>query len=127
MSEPSVPVNAVQDGGRTPALLAYGLYLLSIPSAALFAPVGLVIAYASRWRAVGVSRTHLEDQIRIFWIAFAWGALLFLASIPAWILTLVLIGIPLLWLIWAAGFVVMLWFTVRSGFGLWRLLSHQPA
>jgi uncharacterized membrane protein len=113
------------EDGRVSAALVWGLYLLSIPSAAIFAPIGVVVAYAQRDGAGALSRLHLDAQIRLFWVAFAWGAGLFLASIPAWTLTLVLIGFPLLWLIGIVGFLVMVWFTVKSLIGLLRLLDGR--
>ena len=116
---------AVDDEGRTPALVVWGLYLLLIPSAAVFALVGVIVAYFSRDEAGTLAYAHFQDQVRLFWIAFAWGVVLFIASIPAWLLTIVLIGFPLLWLIGLIGFVVMVWFTVRSLIGLLRLLDRR--
>jgi uncharacterized membrane protein len=111
--------------GQLPAILGYSFYLLSIPSLALFAPVGAVIAVFSRSEAGTLARAHMDEQLRLFIVAAIWGLALFALLIPAWMLTLILIGIPLLWLIWAAGFVVMVWFTFRSGLGLLRLINHE--
>ncbi|HVY87009.1 MAG TPA: hypothetical protein VG943_17885 [Caulobacterales bacterium] len=113
------------DAGRATALVVYVLYLLSIPSFALFALIGVIIAYMSRGGALGLGRAHLEDQIRIWWIAFLWGVAIFVLTIVGWILSPVLIGFPLLWLAWVVGFVVMLWFTVKSAFGLIALLEGR--
>ncbi len=68
---------------------------------------------------------HFDEQIRLFWIAFAWGLGLALASVPAFLLTIVLIGFPMLWLIGLVGFLVMVWFTVKSLFGFLRLLDRR--
>ena len=111
---------------RPAAMAAYVLYLLSIPSLAIFAPIGAVVAWLNRDEATGLLRTHFDAQIRLFSIAFAWGVALFLLSIPATVLTLALIGFPILWAIGVAGFVVMIWFTVKSLFGFLRLLDGQP-
>lgn len=113
------------EDGRVSAGLVWGLYLLSIPSAAIFAPIGVIVAYAQRDGAGALSRLHMEAQIRLFWIAFAWGAALLIASIPAWLLTIVLIGFPLLWLIALVGFLVMVWFTIKSLIGLLRLFDGR--
>lgn len=112
--------------GRLPGLVAWGLYILSIPSLAVLAPVGALVAWFNR-DADPVVRTHVRSQLRLFAIAVVWGVALFLLSIPATLLTLVLIGFPLLWLIWLAGFLVMVWFTVKSVLGLLRLLDGRPA
>ena len=121
-------VDAYQDEpGRLAALIVYGLYLLSIPSAAILVPVGLVIAYTSRAGASPLMRTHFEEQIALFWAAFWWAVGLFVVSLIGWALTIVLIGFPILWLAGSAGFIVMVWFTVMSLIGLLKLLQGQPA
>lgn len=113
--------------GRTAAFAAYGLYLLSIPTFALLAPVGAVVAWLNRNDAPDVVRSHFNAQLHLFMVAFFWGLALFLLSIPATILKVVLIGYPLMWLIGAIGFLVMVWFTVRSLLGLLRLMDGEPA
>lgn len=110
---------------RTGALAAYVLYLLSIPSFAILAPLGAAVAWFGRSEAHGLVRAHFDAQLRLFCVAFVWGVALFLLSIPAWALTIVLIGFPLLGAIALAGFIVMVWFTLRSFFGLLRLLDGQ--
>ncbi len=114
------------EAGRLSAIIVYGLYLLSIPSAATFALLGVVIAYFTRAGAAPWVASHLTAQIRWFWIALALGVVLFALSIPAWALTLVLIGFPLLWLLWAAGVLVLAWFTIASLIGLLTLLADRP-
>lgn len=114
-----------REEGRTAALAVWALYLLSIPSFAAFALVGVIVAYASRSGATGLARAHMEDQIRIFWIAFWWAVGLAVLSVVAWALTVVLIGFALLWILGAIGFVVMIWFTIKSLFGLIRLLDNR--
>ncbi|MES1202038.1 MAG: hypothetical protein ABUS57_11390 [Pseudomonadota bacterium] len=113
------------DSGRVTALVVYILYLLSIPSFAIFALVGVIIAYMTRAGAVGLARAHLDDAIRIWWIAFFWGVGVIVLTIIGGILSVVLIGFPILWLTWVVGFVVMLWFTVKSAFGLIALLEGR--
>jgi uncharacterized membrane protein len=117
---------AARDEGRTAALVVYALYLLSIPSAGTLMLIGVVIAYIARASADDWVRTHFTEQVRLFWISLWWAVGLFVASIPALALTVVLIGFPLLWLIAMAGLVVLIWFTVRSVMGLVRLLDGQP-
>ena len=112
---------------RHAALAAYVLYLLSIPSFAILAPVGAALAWLNRNAASGLVRSHFDAQVRLFAIAFAWGVALFVLSIPATVLTLALIGFPILWAIGVAGFFVMIWFTTKSLLGLLRLLNGEPA
>ncbi|HWA00500.1 MAG TPA: hypothetical protein VG841_09330 [Caulobacterales bacterium] len=119
----SHPITA--DAGRAAALVVYVLFLLSIPSFAVFALIGVIIAYMSRERALGLGRAHLDEQIRIWWIAFLWGVGLFVIMGVGWLLSFVLIGLPILAIAWVMGFVVMLWFTVKSAFGLIALLEGR--
>jgi uncharacterized membrane protein len=112
--------------GGVPAFAIYVLFLLSIPSFALFALVGVITAYVTREGSGGLAREHIETQIRIWWIAFLWGVALLALGVVGWALTPLLIGFPILWLIWTLGFVVMIWFTVKSAFGLIALLEGRP-
>jgi uncharacterized membrane protein len=112
--------------GRGAAFLVYVLYLLSIPSAAIFALVGVIVALVSRDGAGPLARSHLDDQIRIWMVAFWWGVFLVIAAIIGALLTVILIGFPILWLVGAAGFLVMVWFTIKSALGLLALLDGRP-
>ncbi len=118
---------AASEPGRLTAMAVYGLYLLSIPSFALFALVGVIVAFVGRDGAGPTTLSHLNDQIRMFWIAFWWAVALIIASIVGWLLTIVLIGFPILWLAGVIGFIVMIWFTVKSVLGLLKLLDGRSA
>lgn len=113
------------EAGRGAAFIVYALYLLSIPSFAAFAVVGVIVAYVARDGAGPNALAHLNDQIRLFWIWAMWTLAILIASLIAWALTIVLIGFPLLWLLGAIGFVVLVWFTVKSIFGLVRLIDMR--
>lgn len=125
MSTPETAYVERDEPGRLAAFIAYAFYLLSIPSAAVFAVVGVIVAYIGRSDAGPIARAHLDNAIRLFWIACAWGVGLFIATILAWPLVLVLIGIPLLWLIGLAAFILMIWFTVMSLIGAIRLYERR--
>ena len=120
----SMPITS-SDQGKAGAIVVYALYLLSIPSAATLALVGVLVAVLCREGATGIWRAHLDDQIRIWAIAFMWGVALFAAALVSIALTIVLIGFPLLWLVGAIGFAVMLWFTIKSVLGLVALLEGR--
>lgn len=111
--------------GRGAAFIVYALYLLSIPSAGVFALIGLVVAYAALSESQGVAQTHLEDAIRIWWVAFWWAIGLGVLTLIGWLLTPVLLGFPVLWLAALAGFLVMVWFTVKGVLGLAALLDGR--
>jgi uncharacterized membrane protein len=101
------------------------LYLLSIPSFAIFALLGVIVALSGRTGAGPIARSHLDDQVRIWFVAFWWAVGLALAALIGIVLTIVLIGFPILWLVGIIGFVVMLWFTVKSLLGLLALLDNR--
>ncbi|GAM97974.1 hypothetical protein U91I_01604 [alpha proteobacterium U9-1i] len=111
--------------GRSAAFIAYVLYLLSIPSAGVFALVGVIVAYAGRGEAQGAARSHIDDQIRIWWVAFWWAVAIWIGYVVGTVLAVVLIGIPILMLAWLANLIVFIWFTVKSFFGLLALLDGR--
>lgn len=115
-----------QQAGRGAAFLVYALYLLSIPSAAIFALIGVIVALSSRDGASPLARSHLDDQICIWMIAFWWGVFLLVATMIGVILSVVLIGFPILWIAGGLGFLVMVWFTIKSALGLLALMDGRP-
>ncbi len=113
--------------GKPAALIAWGLYILSIPSANVLVLVGLVIAYAARGSATGVARQHMDAQIALFWSVFWWTIALWVLIAISAFASLVLIGIPFLLLFLALWFLLSVWFTVKSILGVLNLLSDRPA
>ncbi len=111
--------------GKVPALIGWGLYILSIPSANLLVIVGLVVAYASRSSATGLALAHLDAQIRLFWSVFWWTIACWLAIGVSALASLILIGIPFLLLFLALWFLISVWFTVKSVLGLINLLGDR--
>ena len=116
--------------GRPAALIAWGLYILSLPSANLLVIVGLIVAYAGRGGSDGLSRAHIDAQIRLFWSVFWWTILLWI-GIGAWLVSIVIepamgiILIPVALLLGLALLLLTVWFTIRSLIGLFRLLGDK--
>jgi uncharacterized membrane protein len=116
--------------GKPAALIAWGLYILSLPSANLLVIVGLIVAYAGRGTATGVAREHIEAQIGLFWSVFWWTILLwigiaiclasFFVAAPTG-----LVLIPLALLLGLALFFLTVWFTVKSIIGMMRLFDDR--
>lgn len=81
--------------GEDAAKLVYILYLVGffLPICAL---AGVILAYVKRDEAGPVARSHIDFQIRSFWI----GLLGMVATVVLWI---VLLGwaVSLLWVVWA--------------------------
>jgi uncharacterized membrane protein len=113
------------DGGRVPALITWALYILSIPSANLLVLVGLVVAYASRDNATGLSRDHLDAQIKLFWSVFWWTIACWIALAVSLVLSVILVGIPFLILFGVLWLLITVWFTVKSILGLLNLLNDR--
>jgi uncharacterized membrane protein len=118
---------SVREPGRSTAFLVYVLYILSIPSFAIFALIGVIIALVGRADAGLLARSHLSDQIRIWFVAFWWAVVLAIAWLVGGVLLLAFgLGLLVWWLIGIVAFVVGLWFTVKSVFGLLALLDNRP-
>lgn len=113
------------DGGRVPALITWALYILSIPSANILVLVGLVVAYASRDTATGLSRDHLDAQIKLFWSVFWWTIGCWIGLAVSAVLSMILVGIPFLILFGILWLLISVWFTVKSILGLLNLLNDR--
>jgi len=112
--------------GKVGALIAWALFILSIPSANLLVLVGLLVSYVTRGTATGVARQHIEAQIRLFWSVFWW-------TIAAWVgvfvsipLMAVGIGFVTIFVFGLALLVLSIWFTIKSVIGLLNLLNDKP-
>lgn len=116
--------------GRPAALIAWGLYLLSLPSANLLVIVGLIVAYAGRGGSKGLSRAHIDAQIALFWSVFWWTVLLWVgvAACVIGVFAVPIAGIflvPLALLLGLGLLVLTVWFTVKSAMGLINLLGGR--
>ena len=116
--------------GKPAALIAWGLYILSLPSANLLVIVGLIVAYAGRGGSDGLSRAHIDAQIRLFWSVFWWTILLW-TGIGVWLGSLFiapamgLVLAPVALLLGLGLLLLTVWFTIRSLIGLFRLLGDK--
>jgi len=119
---PAAPV-----AGRDGAVVAWILYILSIPSANLLVLVGLVLAYMNRGSATGLAAQHVEAQIRLFWSVFWISAVLWVLFIIGLVTSPLLIGLPVLLVSGLLLLLVSIWFTVKSVLGLMALLNDRPA
>ena len=111
--------------GRPAASVVWLLYILSIPSAGTLVLVGLIVAYVARGSAHGWVRTHFDQQVRIFWQSFWWHiipwVLLVIAAIPTLGAALIFFWVPLI-----INLILLIWFTVKSVFGLIALIQAKP-
>lgn len=98
--------------------IVYGLYLLGAVTGGVTMFIGLIVAYANLADAAPRAFSHYRFAIRTFWLSIAWfliGGGMILFGAP---LSLVLIGLPFLWLGWIICGAVGVWFMVRAVAGL---------
>ncbi|UYG03993.1 hypothetical protein OCT51_01130 [Halomonas sp. LR3S48] len=119
------PPSAAQSDERGTKLAAviYVLFLGSV-LAVVTAPVGVLLAHLRRRSVADWVATHLQFQIRTFWLGIV-GAALFVA---AWHV-LGLVGVSA-WAPWALGYAFftacLIWMVGRCGVGIHRLMAGRP-
>ena len=87
-----VPTATVHEDRVMPAIV-YALYLVGF--AHLTAVVGLLVAYACRGGAGPVASSHYTYQIRTFWLTIWWLVVGVVLCIVGAVLSVILIGIPI--------------------------------
>lgn len=98
--------------------VTYGLYLGGAVTGGVTMIIGLIIAYANLADAGPKAFTHYRFLIRTFWLGIAWciiGGGLILFGAP---LSLVLVGLPFLFLGWLIFWIGGAWYLVRCCVGL---------
>lgn len=123
--EDQIPARAEGTEGKGLALATWILFALTPLTTGLTAVVGVIIAYTQRERASGLIRAHLDSQIQLFWSAFVWTVLFSIAWGISLLLTTVFVGIPLVFLFWAAMVLLGIWFAVRSVLGALALSGDR--
>ncbi|RZJ28256.1 MAG: hypothetical protein EON85_09370 [Brevundimonas sp.] len=111
--------------GRSTALATWVLYALILPTGGLTAVIGVIIAYATRSRSSGLVRTHVDNQIRLFWSGFIWAALFSVAWLISALLVAVYVGVILVFVVWAALLLLGIWFTARGVLGALSLTGGR--
>lgn len=114
-----VSYSAAED--KTLPAVCYALYLLAFATG-ITAVIGLVIAYTQRRAASPAMESHYTFLIRTFWIglvlAIAGGVVGGMLFTVGMVLSVILIGFPIMalaGLVWAAAAV---WFGIRCVVGL---------
>lgn len=102
---------------KTLPAVCYGLYLLAFATG-ITAIIGLVIAYAQQGAAGPTMRSHFTYLIRTFWgglmMMLVGGLLMGVGAL----LTIVLIGFPIMGLAWLILSAASIWYAVRCIVGL---------
>jgi uncharacterized membrane protein len=110
---------------RTLPAVVYALYIVGLTHG-LTIIIGLIMAYACRTSAGPVMYSHYTFQIRTFWLSIGW--FLVGAAIAFWggIFSLILVGLPFLWLGLTICGLTWAWFLVRSILGIIALAREEP-
>src|ERR1700761_3005089 len=117
------------DYGRNPGVIyedrampavVYALYILGLFHGVTLI-VGVIMAYALRANAGPANASHYTYQIRTFWAALIGAILCAAIALVGAILSVILIGIPILWAAGVAGFLVWIWAMIRCIVGAMRL------
>ena len=107
-----------------PAVI-YGLYLFGALSALITVFIGLIIAYAQRGSAGPRMETHYTFLIRTFWLTIWWVVIGAGLTVVGGILSLVLVGLPIL----GVGLLILslfsLWFIARCCLGAYYLAKDE--
>ncbi len=115
------------DTGKGAAIVVYVLYLFSLPTIGFLMLLGVVFAYISRGKAAPWVRTHFDKAIKLFWTTFWWTVLGGVIFLLGFVLSIVGIGLIILWGLGIAGTVLAIWFHVVAAIDLLRLLQDKHA
>ncbi len=120
----TVPVAKPHEDRVLPAVV-YALYIFGAMSVLLTVVIGLVIAYANRTTAGPRMATHYDFLIQTFWKTIWWFLIGVALCIVGGVLSLILIGLPIL----AVGILIVcvvgVWFYVRCVVGLVYLAQDE--
>ena len=121
----SVPVAKPHEDRVLPAVV-YGLYVFGAMSMLITVVIGLVIAYANRATAGPRMDTHYRFLIQTFWKTISWFLIGIALCIVGAVLSLILIGLPILFAGILIVCVVGVWFYVRCVVGIIYLVQDEP-
>ncbi len=106
-------------------IVVYVLYLLALFTCSLSLFLGVVLAYANRDRAGPGAQSHYEFLIRTFWLSIVCAVVGVAACLVGGILSVILIGIPIL----IVGGLMLVgafcWYVVRCVLGIVYAFRHQ--
>ena len=113
-----IPSSRVIPEDRTLPMVGYILLLLSFVTGGITGLVALIMAYSARGSATSAMASHYTFQIRTCWIGLA--ALFITGVFAFWgfVLSFILIGIPLLILAKLTFALITVWYAVRTILGL---------
>ena len=119
------PAPRVGSEDMTLPIVCYVLYLLTIPTAGAGFVIGVIIAYANRDSAGPAARSHYIFLVRTFWLSLAGLCAGIAMCVVGGILSIVLVGIPILLLGIAVLGLGKLWFIIRCVIGIAKAAQKE--
>jgi uncharacterized membrane protein len=128
-SEPFPVYSPMEDvlNDKTYVVCIYILYLISIFTGGLTAIVGLIMAYALKGGAGPRAYSHYVFAIRTFWLPLVFALIGSAVLVVGIVLSIVLIGIPIVVMAAIGLCCLPIWFLVRSVIGLIAALEDRPS
>ena len=119
------PMVGASHEDRTLPAVVYGLFAFQALAFGLPALLGLIIAYVNLGSAGPRMRSHYVFQVRTVWIGLAWAMIGGGLMVVGGILSVILIGIPILQLGFAVLSLICLWALARCIAGAICLSQDQ--
>jgi uncharacterized membrane protein len=104
--------------------VVYGLYIVGLTHG-LTILIGLIVAYANRGAAGPIMESHYTFQIRTFWMSIWCLIIGGVLALVGGIFSIILIGLPFLWLGVSIIGLVWVWFLVRCVVGAIHLARGE--
>jgi uncharacterized membrane protein len=111
---------------KTYVVSIYILFLLGFFTGAVSSVIGLIMAYMLKGGAGPRAYSHYVVAIRTFWLTLVWSLISAFAICAGGLLSLVLIGIPILAVATVAFCALQIWFVARCVIGLIAALEDRP-
>jgi uncharacterized membrane protein len=125
-SAPGYPPAAVKPSDKTTVVVVYALYLAGFVTAGLSTLMGLVMTYVLRGDASDIARTHYVFLQRTFWKGLLFSVIGWVLLVLGLLLSIILIGIPLLFAAKIVWVLAAVWFGARCVLGLLAALDDRP-
>lgn len=125
MSEHASARDLTGGRGKPGAFAVYILFILAPFTGGLTALAGWIVTVAAKGDAEGAPLDHLHRQGRMFWTALMVAIPIAVLGFIGWLTRIVLIGYPIGWAAWLAGFLLSAWLVINSILGLLRLQANR--
>jgi uncharacterized membrane protein len=111
---------------KTYVVSIYVLFLLGFLSGGATTVVGLIMAYILKVTAGPLAFSHYRFAIRTFWLTLGWSLVGCCILAVGVVLSMILIGIPILIVAGVGLCAILIWFGVRCVLGLIAAVDDRP-